>query len=415
MRKILFMALAASSLIACNEQEITDTQELVGKNTVTLSLKQDALSRGVSDQKGNTEYAVIGSGKIFFIDASGNSIYQRELTATEITALANTPTTPGNKTVTITGVPNTATTLFFMANVKTSAGTNFPMIDGTTAADARLRIDKLQANAVNVPLSGQSSPFTLVSGNNYSTSVTLTPIVARVELGRISCQNENGAGQSAITSDITGYKLSGVFINNTRQDVLLSGTPYLVGAPIDIKSQASWTTAWATYFTPANTSFPYYIGGSPAGPTDWVPNALSTYCTPTGGLALSFYPDPINGSTSTDPAVTPKRAWAYQVCPSITIAVGSPADVPHLILKLTEVTYVDNPLGLTTQYLTVTKYKDDLGNSISEFKRGNVYRIQNLVFSANESTNQPYEKNINVTATVSVAPWVVNNVNPDWN
>lgn len=415
MRKVLFMALIASSLIACSEREIADTEELTGSNTVTLSLKQDALSRGVSNQKGDTEYAVIGSGKIFFINASGSSIYQRDLTATEVTALANTSTTPGNKTVTITGVPNTATTLFFMANVKTSAGASFPVIDGTTAADARLRIDKLQGTAANVPMSGQSVPFTLVSGNNYTTSVTLTPILARVELGQISCQNEAGSGQPAVNSDITGYKLSGVFVNSTRQDVLLSGTPYLVNAPMDIKSQASWATAWATYFTSANTSFPYYVGGSPAGPSDWVANALSTYCTPVGAAALIFYPDPTNGSTSTNPGVTPKLAWAYQVCPSTTVAVGSPADVPHLILKLTEVAYVNNPLGLPTQYLTVTKYKDDQGAPVTEFKRGNVYRIQNLVFSANESTNQPYEKNINVTATVTVAPWVINNVNPDWN
>lgn len=414
MKKILFMVLMLSSLIACNKQEVTDSEELTSENSVTLSLKQDVLSRGVSDQKGDTEYAVIGSGKIFFINASGSSIYQRDLTAVEINALANTSTTPGNKTVTITGVPNTATTLFFMANIKTADGTTFPVIEGTTAADARLRIDRLQANAINVPMSGLSSTFALVSGNNYTTSVTLTPIVARVELGQISCQNKDGGGQPAINSDIKGYKLSGVFINSTHQDVLLSGAPYLVPAPIDIRNQASWSTAWATYFTPINTNFPYYLGGSPAGPTDWVANALSTYCTPTNS-ALSFYPDPTNGSTNTNPGVTPKRAWAYQVCPSTTVAVGAPADVPHLILKLTEVIYVDNPLGASTQYLTITKYKDDLGNSIPEFKKGNVYRIQNLLFSANETTNQPYEKNINVTATVSVAPWVINNVNPDWN
>ncbi|MDD3037381.1 hypothetical protein [Bacteroides sp.] len=415
MRKILLTALVASSLFACSEQEATDTQPLAGENTVTLSLKQEALNRGVSDQKGDTEYAVIGSGKIFFINASGNNIYQRELTATEITALANTSTTPGNKTVTITGVPNTATTLFFIANIKTSAGASFPMVSGTTSADARLRIDQLQANATNVPMSGQSGTFTQVSTNVYNAAVTLTPMVARVEVGQTTCQNQNGVGQPAVSADITGYKLSGVFVNNTRQDVLLSGTPYLVGSPIDIRSQAGWSTSWATYFTSANTSFPYYVGGSPAGPSDWVANALSTYCTPLGANALSFYPDPTNGSTSTDPAVTPKKAWGYQICPSTTVPAGSAADVPHIILKLTDVTYVDNPLGLTTQYVTVTKYKDDLGNPVPEFKKGNVYRIKNLTFTHNEATNQPYETNISVTATVSVAPWVINNVNPDWN
>lgn len=415
MRKILFMAIMATFLFACSEQDIADTEELKGENSVMLSIKQEPLTKGVSDQKGDTEYAVIGSGKLFFIDATGVSIYQRELTTAEIATLANTSATPGNNTVTVTGVPNTATTLYFIANIKTSAGTTFPAAVGTTSADARLRIDQLQANATNVPMSGRSGTFVQSSGNVYTASVTIVPMVARVELGQVTCQNQNGAGQPTVTADITGYKLSGVFINNTRQDVLLSGSPYLVGAPVDIKSQAGWATSWATYFTSANTNFPYYNGGSPAGPTDWVPNSLVTYCTPTGSAALSFYPDLTNGSTSTDPAVTPQKAWGYQVCPSTTVVAGAPADVPHLILKLTEVTYVDNPLGLATKYVTVTKYMDGSNNPVTEFQKGNVYRIKNLTFTHNEATNQPYEKNITVTATVTVAPWVINNVNPDWN
>lgn len=415
MKRFLFMAIVASSLFACDTQDVTDTENPKSDNIVTLSIQQDPSTKGVSDQKGDAEYAVIGSGKLYFIDNSGTSIYQRELTATEITALANTSSDAGNHTITITGVPNNATTLYFMANIKTSAGTTFPQVDGTTSADARLRMDKLQANATNVPMSGQSVPFVLVSGSQYRTTVILTPIVARVEVGQVTCQNQNGPTAPAVSADITGYKLSGVFINSTRQDVLLNGTPYLVGSPMDIRNQAGWTTSWANYFTSTNTNFPYYGGGSPAGPADWVANSLVTYCTPTGAAALSFYPDPTNGATSTDPAVTPKRAWGYQVCPSTVVSSGSAADVPHIILKLTEVTYQDNPLGLTTQYVTVTKYKDDLGNPVPEFKRGNVYRIKNLTFTHDESTNKPYEDNITVTATVTVAPWVINNINPDWN
>lgn len=414
MKKTLFVAITASVLFACSEQDITTPENVKGENTVTLSVKQAISSKGVSDQKGDPEYAIIGSGKLYFINSSGNSISQRELTATEISTLANTSTTPGGNTVTITGVPNTATTLYFMANIKTSAGTSFPMVDGTTSADARLRIDKLQQNAANVPMSGQSGMFVQGVGNQYTASVTLTPIVARMELGQITCQNQNGAGQPAVTADITGYKLSGVFINNVRQDVLLNGLPYLVGAPIDIKSQAGWASSWSVYFTSANTNFPYYVGGSPAGPADWVANSMVTYCTPTS-TGMTFYPDPTNGSTNTDPAVVPKKVWGYQICPSTTVPAGTPADVPHLILKLTEVTYDDNPLGATTLYVTVTKYKDEQNNPVTEFKRGNIYRIQNLIFTHNEATNQPYEKNITVTATVTVAPWVINNVTPDWN
>lgn len=415
MKRILLMALAATSLFACNKQRATETQDPTGESVVTLSIQQAASTKGVSNQKAAAEYSVIGSGKLYFLDAQNNYVSQRELTATEITALANTSTTSGGNNVTITGVPNTATTLYFVANIMTTDGAAFPQVEGTTGTDSRLRIDKLQANVTNVPMAGQSTTFAPATGSPRTTSVLLTPIVARVEVGQVTCENQNGAGQPAVSADITGYKLSGVFINNIHQAVLLGGTPYLVGSPLDIKAQAGWATGWENYFTAANTVFPYYVGGTPAAPSDWVANSMLTYCTPSGAVALSFYPDLTNGSTSTDPGLTPKQAWGYQVAPSNTVAVGSAADVPHVILKLTEVNYVDNPFGLKTQYVTVTKYKDDLGVAVNEFKRGNVYRIKNLTFTHNEATNQPYEKNITVTATVTVAPWVINDINPDWN
>lgn len=415
MTKILFMALIATSLFACTEQETTDPENQTGENIVSLSVQQAAPTRGVSDQKGTAEYGVIGSAKIYFIDVNGAYVSQRELTAAEITALANTSTTNGAKTVTISGVPNSATTLYFVANLKTTDGTAFPQVEGTTSTDARLRIDKLQANVTNVPMAGQSGTFAPSTGTSRTASVTLTPIVARVEVGQVTCQNQNGAGQP-VSDDITGYKLSGVFINNMHDAVLLAGTAYLFGSFLNVTNQAGWSAnGWDNFFLPANTNFPYFVGGSPAAPVDWVGNSMVTYCTPTGAAALSFYPDLTNGSTSTNPNVTPKRAWGYQIVPSNTVPIGSAADVPHVILKLTEVTYVDNPFGSTTQYVVVTKYKDSLGNPVSEFKRGNVYRIQNLTFTHNEATSKPYEKNITVTATVTVAPWVINDINPDWN
>lgn len=409
------MALAATSLLACNKQDATENQDLTGESAVSLSIQQSALTKGVSDQKGDTEYSVIGSAKLFFIDASSNYVSQRELTATEIAALANTSTTNGGNAVVITGVPNTATTLYFIANIMTTDGTTFPQVEGTTGADARLRIDKLQANANNVPMAGQSTVFAPATGPTRTASVVLTPLVARVEIGQVTCQNQNGAGQPAVSADITEYKLSGVFMNNIHQSVLLGGTPYTVGSPLDIRAQVGWSTGWANYFTSSNTAFPYYVGGSPASPTDWVANSMVTYCAPAGAAALSFYPDLTLGSTSTDPGVTPKLAWGYQVVPSITVPVGNTPDVPNIILKLTDVDYVNDPFGSSTKYVTVTKYKDDQGNAVLEFKRGNVYRIQNLIFTHNQATNQPYEENITVTATVTVAPWVINNLNPDWN
>lgn len=415
MKKVLFTAIIASSLFACSKQEVMDKGEIKGENTVSLTIKQTTPTKGVSDQKGATEYAVIGSATIFFLNSSDVNIYQRDLTTLEIADLANTQSSAGGNTVVITGVPSTATSLYFIANIQTSASPLFPSADGLTSSDARLRIDKLQTNAINVPMAGKSTdPFNLTSPNKYSAAVTITPLVARLEVGRVTCVNQNGAMAPAVSADITGYKLSGVFINNIRKSVLLSGLPYAIEANLDIRAQSGWGAGWANYFTAANTVFPYYLGGSPAAPADWVANSMSIYCTPVGADALSFYPDINLGSTSTDPALPVKQAWGYQVAPSALYAVGTPADVPHIILKLTDVTYQNNVLGQTTQYVTVTKYKDADGNPVNQFVRGNVYRISNLEFTHDEATNQPYMQNLTITATVSVTPWLINNLTPDW-
>lgn len=415
MKKILFMAIVTGIMFACNKQDDVATPDgTSGGNSVTLTVEQSPQTKSITDQKGNSEYAVIGSAKIFFIDNSGNNIHQRELTSAEITALANTTSTAGGKTVTITGIPSAATTLYFIANLRTAAGTAYPTVTGTSKTEARFRMDQLQGNAMYVPMAGRSSVFLAGSGlHQYTATVELIPLVARFELGQITCQNQDGPAAPPVSADITGYKLSGVFMNRIHQDVLLDGTPYLVGATVDIRNQSGWATNWAPYFNSFNTDFPYYVGGNPSAPSGWVANAMCDYCTP-ANTAMTFYPDPTNGAVSTNPGVTPKRAWAYQVCPSLTFVSGSAADVPHLILKLTEVTYVSNDLAKTTLYVTVTKYKDSSNNPVNEFKRGNVYRIENLVFTHNEATGQPYEENITVTATVSVKPWTINNINPDW-
>lgn len=416
MKKTVLMAILASSLFACNNSDELETTLPPGERIVTFSVKQSPTSRSITDEKGATEYAIIGSGKLYFLDAGYNSIYQRQLTDAEVATLANTSSTASSgNTVTITGVPSTAQYLYFMANIKTSVSQTFPAVEGTTSADARLRLDLLQGDGQKVPMSGLSNAF-VVSGSNplvFNTSVELTPVVSRVEVGQVTYQNVNAPG-IAISTDFTGFKLAGVFINNINQYVLLDGAPYL-NAPVNIVNQASWASSWATYFT-NNVNFPYYSGGSPSSPSDWTANAFVNYCTPTT-TALSFYPDLTNGATNVDPGVTPKKAWAYQVCPSTELPNGQTtpvADIPHIILKLTDVTYVGNPLGQPIQYVTITKYKDASNNPILQFKKGNVYRIENLTFNHTQATNKPYDSNITVTATVSVKSWVINTVNPVW-
>ena len=414
-KKAALLVVVASALFACENKETTEEIPVSGINNVTLNVEQTAFTRAVNNQKGATEYAILGSGKLYFLNSAFTSIFQRQLTPAEVATLANsTSAASSGNTVTISGVPSSAQYLYFMANIKTDVGQVFPAVEGSTSADARLRVDRLQGNAQNVPMSGLSPAFTPTIGNNYTASVEISPIVARIELAQVTCQNVTVG--SPISTDITAFKLAGVFINNVNQYVRLDATPYL-NAPVNIVNQAGWATDYASYFT-NNVNFPYYAGGSPSAPGDWTANAFVDYCSPTIVSGLSFYPDATNGATIVPPLSTPKPAWAYQVCPSAALISGQTtpaADIPHIILKLTDVEYVSNPLGATTLYVVVSKYKDSSTNdNILEFKRGNVYRINNLTFNQTQATGKPYDSNISVTCSVTVKPWVINSVNPVW-
>jgi hypothetical protein len=406
MKKILLAALVASTMFSCNNGEIDGVGNQEDQNSVFITLNQPDLTKGITPEKDNTKHALIGSARIFFLDASNIKVYQRELSNAEIALIVNTETTPGNKTIEITGIPNSAVRLYFLANVKTTDGGSYPEVTGDTS-ETRLRMDDLQGDAVYIPMSGLSTDFLETTTNSYTTSVDITPVVSRVEVGQLTCEN---ALTPPSTSDIVSYKLSGVFINHARTHVLVSGGPYTTESPIDIQNQAIWSdpgTGWEAYFA-GNVNFPYFTGGTFAVPTGWMANTFVDYCTP-DNAALSFYPDLTNGATDVAPA-TPIDAWAYQVCPT-----SIDNDLPHLIFKLTEVEYVNNPLAPTTQYITVSKYLDNANQPVTEFKPGHVYRIDNLVFTHDNTTPKPYEENITVTATVTVIPWEVNLISPDWN
>lgn len=313
-KKTVLLTILVSALLSCNDKEVVEEVSESGVNNVTLSIKQSAFTRGVTGEKGASEYAVLGSGKLYFLSGDYTSIFQRQLTPAEVTKLANTTSTStSNDSVLITGVPSSAKYIYFMANIKTSDGQIFPAVEGTGSADARLRLDLLQGNALNIPMAGLSAAFTNINDNNYRASVAISPIVARIEIEEVTCQNFTPS--SPISTDITGYKLSGIFINNINTYVLLSSQPYQ-NAPVSIASQAGWSSSDVSAYFENNPHFPYFAGGSIPVPSDWTHNAFVDYCSPTNA-GLSFYPDVTNGSTTTTPTSTPKPAWAYQVCQAV--------------------------------------------------------------------------------------------------
>lgn len=410
-KKAILLTSLVSVFFACNkEDEIENVPEVTGANSVTLSVRQEAFTKSIEDKKNNTDRALIGSAKIYFIDSLDVSVFQRQLTSSEITALSN----PTTKEVTISGVPSSAKRLFFVANIKTDVFPSYPLIEGTNKDDARLRLDRLQGNTQYVPMSGISNVFQKTGSNTYAASVEIKPLPSRLEIGKITSVNNSTSG--VVNSDIKSYKLSGIFIDNVHPYVLLSALPYL-NNPVSIVNQAGWlNSSWQSYFT-GNAYFPYYSGGSLDIPSGWATNTFVQYCTPQNTGTI-FYPDQTYGATTTDPGSSSNLSWAFQVSPSTKPASGQTtpvADLPHIILQLTNVVYQGDTDGPTTLYVVVSKFKTNPGNvSVLQFDRGNVYRIEDLVFSQSQATSKPYDSNITVTCTVTVSPWTINLINPEW-
>ena len=421
MKRILLMAAIATSLFACSKSETEKGSDPTTQKEVSISINQASkpVLKGVSDKKTAGEHAVIGSAFIYFLDAENNNVLYRELTTAEVAVVANTASTSttGNA-IKISGVPSSAVSLYFVANTQTTDGAGFPIIDDIGTITSNLRIDRLQADAKHVPMAGLSGAFIVgAAANTFTASVTLTPLVARLEVGKLTYVNENGASAPLMPSDYTKYKLSGLYINDIYKSVLLGGKPSLSGPKLDIRLQGAWMDdqSWPLFFGSANDKFPYYQGATPVVPAGWVANSMVTHCTPSN-LGLVFYPNLTTGSSTVAPSpTTENNVWGYQICPSTTVGVGAPADVPHLILKLTEVE-LEGGLGLVnpTQYITIEKYKDNLGDPILEFKRGNVYSISSLEFTHTQASEKPYVTNISVEVTVTVEPWVINEITPDF-
>ncbi len=412
MKKFLFSLLSMSVVVACNnadslssdsEQQSSDTR------SINLRITQASSSRTIGEELEDGTYAIIGSGVILFKDSSGEIVYQRDLTSDEVTTVQNTSSTATtNEYISINDVPSTAGELFFIANVSTLDSSDYPDIIDESTSSARLRVDLLQGDTTYSPMSGSSSDF-VSTDDGYTVNVVITPMVARLEVAQVSYLSQDD--ESDVSTDFTSFNLAGVYVNNIYPYVLTTGEPYTTDGKVSIVDQDGWDDDdWSSYLT-ANTVFPYYTDGSVDVPDNWTDGAMVDYGTSTDS-ALSFYPNSTSGSSATQEDES--YVWSYQVVPSSSTATSDSPDVPHIILKLTDVEYVDNDLGATTRYVTVQNYTSTSG-SIYSFSPGNVYRITNLSFSNAQASSKPYDDNISMTATVEVTPWSVVELSPDWN
>ncbi len=403
---LLVLIIIVFVVVSCSGVEVYDTPTNdSGSAVVNIQLKTTGTtSKSVDTQTQDGEYSVINSAAIYFLDSYDVMVFWRELTEDEVSSIQNTSTTAGNKQLTIEGVPSTARYLIFVANCATNYHPDFVPMNSTTSRST-YRLDSLQAGGVStVPLFDRSATFTLESEEPllYSVEVVLEPVVARLEVGAVSFTQQT----PLLGADFSAFKLGGLYLNNIRPRVMINGMAYS-DAPVDARDYSLWDTQqWSEVF--GSTTFPY-LSEAPDG---WVSGALQTVCAPVES-ALKFYPSQETGATSTQG--NDELVWAYNITPSSNTEVGVvSADIPHIILRLTDVEYVNRPTGSTEQYVVVTGYRNSDGTTLEGFENGCVYRITDLAFEYDNATNNPYDPKSEVMVTVSVKPWSVTEVLPNF-
>lgn len=265
-------------------------------------------------------------------------------------------------------------------------GTNISAVKAMTIPVGN--INDASGAVANVPLFGEgtvdtSDAGTTDNGTDYTArvEVTINSLASRLQIGQISATThdytDNNGDEHTVT--IGGFTVEGIYINNFHQDMTVGST---AGTIIDGEDDA---TAYSNA-------------------------AGKVYATGELGEKLA---DILGTAATGNPfTVAPTGVWAYNVFPTT---------VPHIIIKLTDVSYTDvnttastsNAVTGATQFLTVQSFKygpghDEAGEPVAAFAANNIYTLSGIQFSYKDMTHVPYEENMTVLVDVQMMKWLDN-------
>jgi hypothetical protein len=303
---------------------------------------------------------------MFVLDYQDNVIANAAFTGDEITAAVKTiaTTTAAHDVLIVANFPSSFVPGDFSALTQTDIEAALFALDDlapevTTETDGVTNDHGVKyAMMYNVEENSIVAP--VADGDPYTVTVKIAPVVARIEIAQ-------AAGTKAMGEDtgypIKSYTLSGVYLNNVYPSIKLSGYVTAAGTKIegeDLSGRDAWNHD--------------VLGG-----TEYE-----------GDLTYT----PANG------------VWAYHIAPTD----GAVADVPHIVLHLTDVIFDDGSAGglaspITDLYVVVGAYKDSNEANLTEFERGKIYKITSITFNEPNLVTTPDPADVNLTATVDIVGW----------
>jgi hypothetical protein len=275
----------------------------------------------------------------------------------------------------------------YVIGYPTTSATALPAVN----AHLRMEADVKKQIMIDMQSQSQTDPTAVntygVSDVDLSDAAEDKPVAAEIELApamsRLEIMKIDPADPPAtmtIQQPVKSFKLDAIYINNTYKKLAIDGVtrPTAVGDTLNYGSAATVWVNPATY---------------PAGFCDNIASktAQSSFAPATG------------------------NNWGYYIVPlsSANGAKGTtingelrPEVVPHLVVKVSDVSIEDGTVIAGPMYLTVRGYKNTDGDDVKQFDAGYVYRIKNLAFGLEHLSVEPEADPADITVVLTVVDWV---------
>lgn len=211
MKKILFLALAATTLFACNKEN-GESPDNEGTKTVTLTIEsvERVGSKAVEDA-GTAHETPVADFTVYFINSSGGVVETR-----------TTATSSSGSSYVFDGVSGLASKLFIVANTSLTSTT----LTGSTLAELKanvLAVKNYQTGIDNVIMApADASNITATAGQEgkYEATVTIAPVVARLEIAKLTAIAAGGP----LEQDVKDFTVKNIYINAYDPNMPLIGT-----------------------------------------------------------------------------------------------------------------------------------------------------------------------------------------------
>lgn len=374
-----FLAIVAIGMSSCKKDGITADPTTQENNGETMSLTLNVVQQGIQTRAAGvtaTKASFQSAGLMVFASANGTILKKVNISVAPAAGEVSTDNL-NRGSVTVNNVPAKAVSVYIIGNTPSAALTN---LQAATTLDALMSvpfsISNQSADPAAVTVDG-SGAITMSGVGQSAASVTVKPLVARIEIGSIVYASASGQPGEAITD----YDLTGIFLSNLQPSMNLN-----LGGSGTIATGIRGTSATSVgEFTTANYPSSGVIG-------DLNPPSTKS-----------------NGNLTRTPA-TAGNVWGYNFFPSLS------GPVPHIVLQFQNIKGTSGAqhslFGDQYQWVTVQKFQNG-PDRITTFNRNTVYKITAITFSNfNVGDFAEYTYN-NATVTVDVLDWNSQTTVPD--